>query len=254
MKNIYILIITAVLSFVSNHAMSQEKEDMVLELNSLSGKSVRVNFEPDDVNDKITLKLDSKEMLCINGFRELEEDIKVLNNKFIMIHYKIRGGSGVKVRKTTLVCVADGKLHKALDVVTTVSHNIGDLNDSWKESVKQSDNCGLYVLKLIGLQNQGKEFLLTAVEHEMEYSKADKQDNFEREDSVKLFFDDVNKVFYTKMMTLNGRYMVEGELGSLRKFRNQVVPFISLKNEEYVYIEKEWYYLEPGNRLTKVSY
>jgi len=253
MKNICILFTMMILSLVPGKAMSQEKEDMSFELNSLSGESVRVNLELDDVNEKIILKLNSKEMLCLDNYRGLDDEMKVLNNKFIMIHYKVRGGSDIKVRKTTLVCVADGKLHKALDIVSTMSHNIGDLKANGDESLKQSDECGLYTLKLVSLQHQGRGFLLTAVEHEMESSKADKQNNFEREDSVKMFFDDVNKVFYTKMITLNGRYMVEGESDSLRNFKNLLVPFISLNNEESVYIDKDWYYMEPGNRLAKVT-
>jgi hypothetical protein len=127
MKNICILFTMMILSLVPGKAMSQEKEDMSFELNSLSGESVRVNLELDDVNEKIILKLNSKEMLCLDNYRGLDDEMKVLNNKFIMIHYKVRGGSDIKVRKTTLVCVADGKLHKALDIVSTMSHNIGDL-------------------------------------------------------------------------------------------------------------------------------
>jgi len=254
MKNFNILIFTAILSLFSVKAISQEKEDKNLELSSLSGGSVRVNVELDDVNDKITLRLNSNEMLYLNGYRELEENIRILNDKFIVIHYKIRSGSGVKMRKTSLLCVADGKLYKALDLITAIGYNIDDIKGDLNGSTNQYDESGQYTLKLIGLQNTRKGFILTAVEHEKEISKVDKQDNFEREDSVAFFFDNVNKVFYSKMITLNGRYMIEGESGTLRSFKAQSVPFIGLKDEECIYIDKEWYTIEPGNRLTKISY
>ena len=114
----------------------------------------------DDVNDKITLKLNSKEMLCLNDYRGLEEDMKILGNKFIIIQYKTRGGSGVKMIRTALVCISNGKLCKALDVLSTESYEFKDTYDKATDSLKLYDESGLCTLRFVDLQNDGQGFLL----------------------------------------------------------------------------------------------
>ncbi len=252
-KNIYILIITAVLSFVSNHAMSQENEDMNLELNSLSNESVRVNVELDDVNDRITLKLNSKEMLCLNDYRGLEEDMKILGNKFIVIQYRTRGGSGVKVRKTALICISNGKFCKALDVLSTESYEFKDTYDKATDSLKLYNESGLCTLRLVDLQNEGQGFMLHAIQYEKVKSKFNKRDNYEKTDTIKFCFDENNKVFYTTYLRLEGNYKIEGEMNSQRFFKGQKYPSIDLKNNQYIFIDNVWYNKMRDNHLAEIS-
>lgn len=253
MRNIFILIFIITSTLISTDATSQTIEKMSLRLNSLSNESVKVNVELDNVNDRITFKLNSKEKLCINGYRDLIENIKNLDKKFIAVHYIIRGGTGIKMRMTALVCISKGKLYKALDVLSTESYVFKKTYDKATDSLGLYDESGLYTLEF-NLRNNKQNFQLSAIQYEKVKSKYDKNENYEKTDTIKFYFDEKNKVFYTKYISLKGNYKIESEgvKNEQRVFKGEKYPLINLRYE-YIFIDKVWYYKMPGNLLEEIS-
>lgn len=90
-NKVFIVILLS-LCFVRVLSQSLEKESVVT-LNTLEGNIVKVTIGLDNVNDKIILKLNSSEPLCISGYRDLVEDIQIINETFIFLHYRIPRGS-----------------------------------------------------------------------------------------------------------------------------------------------------------------
>ena len=254
MRNLFILIFTTVSTLICTDAASQVIEKKSLTLNSLSNESAKVNVELDNVNDRITFKLSPKEILCINGYRDLIENIKILNKKFMSIHYRIRGGSDVRLEKTALVCISKGKLYKALNVLSMESYEILGTNDKLPDSLEVYES-GMYKLIFNNLRYDNQNFQLSAIQFEKVKSKYDKSKNFEKKDMIKFYFDEKNKVFYTKYVSMKGDYKIEvdGGKNEQKKFNGEKYPFIKLRNEEYIFIDYFWYFVERGNRLSEIS-
>ena len=245
------LIFTTVSIFICTDGASQVIEKKKLTLTSLLNESVKVNIELDNVNDRITFVLNTKEILCINGYRDLVENIKVLNKKFVSIHYKIRGGSGVKMRRTALVCISKGRLYKALDVLSMESYAFKETYDKVTDSLGLYDESGIYTLKFDNLRNDKQSIQLSAIQYDKVKSKHDKNKNYEKTDTIKFYFDEKNKVFYTKYISMKGNYKIEieGAKSEQRIFKGEKYPFIKLRNDEYIFIDNVWYNRERGNHL-----
>jgi len=252
MRNIFILIFTTALTFISTNAISQTIEKLSFTLSSLSNESAKVNVELDNVNERITFTSNSKEKLCINGYRDLVENIKILDDKFIAVHYIVRGGTGVKIRMTALVCISKGKLYKALDVLSTESYVFKDTYNKAADSLELYDESSIYTLKF-NLRNGKQNFQLSAIQHEKVKSKHNKKNNYEKKDTLKFYFDEKNKVFYTKSVSLKGNYKIESAKNKQRVFKGEKYPLTNLRDNEYIFIDKVWYNKVHDNNLIEIS-
>lgn len=250
-RDIFIAGCFVVLALISISAYSQATEKKVFELNSLESSPVKVDIELDNVNDKITLSLNPLETICISGYRGLVEDIKILDRTFIELQYKIRAGSGVKSQRTILFCVSKGHLCKTIDITSMNSYEFKDTYDKETDSLGLYYESGVYKITIIKLQNTEKNsYQLIATEYENIKSKQDASKNHQTLDTLKLNFDEKNRVFYTQCKPLNENYVFE-ESGKNKVFKGDKYPLIKLKNEEYIFIEKIWYNKVRGNHLIK---
>lgn len=248
----YLLIIVTLATFSSSNVSSQTTEKQVLTLNSLSNETKKVNVEFDNVNDRITFQLNSKEKLCINGYRGLVENIKILSQKFIIVHYNIRGGSGVKMQKTTLLCISNGELYNALDILSMESYEFKETYDRMTDSLGLFNEHGMYSLKIMKLENTNQTFRLSTIQYQTVMSKHDKKDNYKKIDTIKFFFDEKNNSFYMKYLSLIGNYKIECSKNVQRTFYGEKYPSVKLRDDEYVNIDKVWYNKMHGNRLVEI--
>ena len=253
-NNIIVLCCFTVFIFINIKASSQGSENKKLTLNSLEGLPVKVNVELDNVNDRIIVTLSSLESICVSGYRDLTQNIKVIKQKFILFHYRVRGGSGIKVERVMLVCVSKDHLFKAIDVVSMHSYKLHETYD------KETDSLGLYnessIYKLSFIYDQfSKEASnqLTAIQYDKIKSKHDATKNHETLDTLKFNFDSKNKVFCTGYGTLKGSYMVAGNSNKQTIIKQNKYPIIKLKNVEYIFIDGVWYSKVRGNHLMESS-
>lgn len=238
--------------FNSVSSQSLEKESVLL--NSLEGKPIKVNVELDNVNDKIMLKLNSSEILCISGYRDLAEKIKIINEKFILLHYKIKGGSGFKMEKLILVCIAKGKLIKSMDILSMQSYELKHTYDKETDSLGLYDESGIYKINFITSKNiQDSYHQIEATQYVKVKSKQDPNKNHETIDTLRFSFDDKNKVFYTEYKSLKGNFIFNGVPGKQRVFKGERYPLIKLKNDEYIFINMVWYRKVNQNHFLEAS-
>lgn len=244
-----------IFSIYFNSVSSQSLEKGSVHLNSLEGKPVTVNVELDNVNDKIMLKLNSSEILCISGYRDLAEKIKIINEKFILLHYKIRGGSGYKMEKFVLVSISKGKLIKSMDILSMQSYELKHTYDKETDSLGLYDESGIYKIGFITSKNiQDSHHQIEATQYEKIKSKHDPTKNYETLDTLRLSFDDKNKVFYTEYKTLKGNFIFDGVSQKQRAFKGEKYPLIKLKNDEYLFINMVWYRKVNKNHFVEASF
>ena len=236
--------------FLNFGNITQKTEELQsVKLNSLEGNSVIVNVKLDDVNDKITLMLKPTRIISISGYRGLLSDIKIINHNFIYLSFYIRGGSGVKLVRTTLVCVAEGKLYKSMDLISMQSYVFKNTYNQKVDSMGLYDDSGIYHISFLDSKyDKNNEYKLKAIQYEKIKSKYAPNKNQETSDTLCFSFDVNSRVFYNQYKTLKESYIIS-EKPQLMK--GQKYYSIKLKNDEYFYIDKIWYTKNNGNRLTE---
>lgn len=250
-RNIVLLILT-LLMYCQVFSQQIEKREVVL--TSLEGVSFKVFVELNSVDDRIKIRLNDKETLCIGEYRGLVDGIKILAGKFMMLRYKVRGGSGTKLQHTVFVCIAQEHLYKALDIISLDSYELTNMYDKEADSLNLYDESGIYKIDVIKLNgNKNESYQLIAREYEKVKSKIDINKNHETTDTISLCWDKKKKVFYSQYEQLNGTYMFN-ETNSIKTFRKESIPYVKFKKELYFYIENIWYNKIRGNHFVKTSF
>ncbi len=244
----YISIIIFLFTLYFN-SFSQSIDSKSLIVNSLTNKPEKIDIELDDVNNRIIIKSSSKDTIYLNGYTDLVSTIKVLNKKFIFIQYKIRGGSGVKMEMTTLICVNKGQLYKSLYIISMEKYELKDTHDKSTDSLKLYDENGLYSLEISNLKEEKEDFQLSLIQDQKISSKHYKKDDYEKLDTIKLNFDKKNKVFYTKYVTLKGGYKIKDSKMQQKVFKGKSYPSIDLRDNKCIIIDNVWYDILRGNYL-----
>lgn len=256
MRNIQIITLI-LLTLININVLSQSTDNnKSYKLLSLENNEYTVNVKSDIINDRIIIELNSREKFCINGYRGFEQKVNVLNKKFLELHFKIRGGTGVAFRRYTLICISDGKLYKAIDVLSMVSSEFNKTYVPSVDSLKLYDENRLYKLNFSMLLGDNHKYILIAMQTEKVNSKYDPKENHDTKDTLQFNFDINNKVFYNELSNLKGSFLIDSDDGRStykKDFNNEVWPAIKLKNEEYYFINQSWYIKDGKNHLSEFS-
>jgi hypothetical protein len=235
---------------------SQYAYNKSFKLFSLENKEDSVNINLDPLNEKITLKLTPDEVLCVHGYRGLEQQINILNQKFVELFFRIRGGSGVAVRRYILICISNNKLYKSIDVLSTVSSEFNLTYVPSIDSLNLYDEKSLYNLSFMMSYQDGQNNKLIATQYEKVTSKYDPTQNHETLDTLQFNFDSKNKIFYNHIESLDGSFTINSDVNNIdiqNNFNGENYSVVKLKDEEYFFIEHSWYVKGINNHLYKLS-
>lgn len=197
------LILFTFLLFLSTHRVLAQTKVEKLKIASLENKTISLTIQLNMATEKITIFSDSINPICINGYKELETDIKIINKKFTAIHFKIAGGSGVKLRRYILLCVSNNKIYNAFDVLADVT-NLRDTTFY--------DRYNLCFTKM-SLTNNSYRLICTEEERK---KNGNKNVGFYT-DTLQFQFDNSKRIFYNAFDTLSGKYTVEQDIISRAK-------------------------------------
>jgi len=256
MRNVIIKIIIIVyFAFFNLNDASCFVEAENYKLISFDNKECSVSLELDLVKEYIKVILDDNEVLYINGFMGLEQKVNILNNKFLELRIKTRGGSGIAMRRFILICISDNKLVKAIDIISMISSEFKESYVPCIDSLKQYDEKSIYSLTFT-IKQKGNGFKLIAVESEKVQSKMDPSKNHDTKDLLQFNFDMNMKIFYNHIEGLSGVFTIDSDDGNPtfnHQFREGEYPTIKLKKGKYYYIDHVWYINDSKDHLTKFS-
>lgn len=255
MKNLSYLITLWLLTLINVTVSAQLTDGTKYKIYSLENKEFILQVKPDVNNEKIIITLNPKETLCINGYSGFDQQIKVLNEKFIELHFRMRGGSGVAIRRYVLVCVSGVKLYKPIDVLSLVRSEFKETYVPSIDSLNLYDESSLFSLKFNLLQDHGQRFKLYVTQSEEVISKYDPSKNHLYKDSLELKFDESCSVFYDEFRNLRGHFDISSDDGSSKEiiFKGEKYPAIKLRNAEYYYINQKWLMRDRKNHLSEFS-
>lgn len=199
---------------------SQSGHSKSINLLSLEDKEVFVKYGYDPNMDRLMLELNSNEKLCIQGARGA--DVKIFQKKFVMLESPMPGGTGESIHRLFIICVANGKLYKSIDIVAFVKDYI---SGEYSFEAKFSD-----------LIEKNKSF-------ELNVHVANKE--------AKLQFDFDNKIFYNDFVILDGQYSVDRDANPIKRqmnFHNEKFPAVTVDpTEMYIFINHTWFARITGN-------
>jgi hypothetical protein len=229
-----------IVCFLSSALLGQEIEEEYCLTGIEDSLSYRVAIKQDLANEIATFRLQNY-TLDIFGVQDINS-IELHANAFLEVQFRIRGGSGVSVRRTILLCVSQGRIYRSLDVLSEVTSRLNKVYNKMADSLKLFDEKEDYLITLsIESENDGR-YKAVLFESTKVESKYDPSRNISFEKRYELEFDPGQFFFYNSMKQLNKRYKIHSskENKTVEKSINEEVPCIQLYEKRYLRIENQW--------------
>jgi hypothetical protein len=179
-----------------------------------------------------------KDTITDHDFWDVPTEVRVLSEKFIEIKYAVRGGSGVGLGNTLILCVKNNRLYEAMRVLGYSNGESGDQQEyySIKVSALKGDNL--------------KKYELVINIHDRMNSKSDPETNYNYTNQSILHFDVSRNVFYSIKEDLFDSFINVYDSKADKTHKQPVkgnFPVIILGKEKYYFIKGEWYDLRRDN-------
>jgi len=242
MKSLFLIF--SIISFLSLKALCMQER--TYELLSLENKICTIHLAEAFPKDLIILTLDNKDTMIITGSRGISQEVRIVDKKFMELHYAIRGGTGVALRQDVLVCISNNKLQKCLNLYASVISNFDKTYVPSIDSLHMYDEHSVYEFKIIDILENKERCLLKASEYDMIRSKHDPKTNHEIRDTLSLSFDIVDKIFFNETETLQGKFnFIDINGHSVSKICMEVkAGVINTRLYKYYFINDKWFYKE----------
>lgn len=202
----------------------------------------QVSFRLDYVKEfaKFTIQNHSLTIFEVRGI-----DTAIVHaDSFLEVKFRVRGGTGVKVRKTILLCVVKDRLYKTLDITSEVSSRLDKVYDKRADSLKLFDEREDHLV-LLSVKKRGGSYVANLDESYEKVSKYDPSQNESYAKNYELIWEPAQNIFYNSTKIVRElkriRSSVDYEAIS-EKFVNMELPCITLfGGGTYLFFEGEWY-------------
>lgn len=167
---------------------------------------------------------------------------EILDNNFIKINYRSRGGSDVAVGNVVIVCVDNNKLYEAAHIEDYIK---------WAVHGEKADDH----IKLSLTGSNKKDYKLNIDVYDSFISKEKPQSNYNYHNLSVLKFDINYNVFYSLKKDVYNDFAVYNAQ-TYKEDRKHVAgnyPVIIIGEENYYYIKNEWYSVGTNNHLNQYS-
>lgn len=161
---------------------------------------------------------------------------------FLEIQFRIRGGSGVKQRRTILLCISNGNIYKSLDYLSEVTSSVNKVYNKLADSLKLFDEKENYFVNLSVSSTEEGNYKVVLDERRKVESKHDPTQNIHFEKAYELSFDRWGCFFYNSIEHINKYYKVYSarDKKTMDKFVGSDIPCVQLYENRYLYLRGEW--------------
>jgi hypothetical protein len=246
-KSIFTFSIFLLFSIISNA--------QIFKIKALNGTSQQVRFSH-EVGDQKLVITSLKDSLIIDDFIGLSEDISILNESFLCIHYNVRTGSDQSREMLLILCANNNKLCQALHILSLSTYDIVSMFDKKVDSLKLFDEHREYEVKinLIGIDQ--KHYKLNINIYDQSESKGNAKTNHNYNKLIILSFDDSIGIFYNAQKDLSKYFTVYDPKAqrTTKQFIMGTFPTIELNSTNYYYMHGEWYEEGYDDNLFKNTY
>jgi hypothetical protein len=238
--------LTVIVCFLSFRILGQEIKEKHLLRGVDDNEPYSVTIQEDVVNEITTLSI-GVNTVTISGVQDIKT-VTLHSEVFLEVQFRIRGGSGIKVRRAVLLCVSQGKIYKALDVLSEVTSRVSEVYDKVADSLKLFDEKEDYQIMISIKHAEGKLYSAILSERIRIESKYNPTQNLSHDKPYELQFDPGGFFFYNSTKRLNRHYQIYSSRNNktVDKFVSEEVPCIQLYDKRYLLIDHEWC-LDNGN-------
>ncbi|WP_143020877.1 hypothetical protein ACRQ5D_12660 [Mucilaginibacter sp. P25] len=206
-------------------AKAAKRDTKIYHLTSIDGKNQTVKIVPDYANHVLKM-ICLKDIITIDDFWGETPDIRLLNKNFIEINYAVRGGSGVGLGNTLIICVEGQHLYKAMHVLRYLTGESGEQQEEYR-------------IKLHLVGNSINNCKLKVSVHDFVDSKPRPKENYAYDTNTVLAFDMQQNVFYSVKQDIFDHFIT-----TRNKTKQKIAgnfPMIILGKETYYFINDRWY-------------
>ncbi len=171
-------------------------------------------------------------------------EIKVINKKFLKIKYYIRGGSGIGLGNTLLLCVSHGKLWQAMHIESYSSN----LNYSADLDSKRTTQKIIDARLALDIADNARivtyDTLVTGENKNFRRSSATPKKDVIRFNLARCIFYNYQKNFNVSLIEFiyNSNHTI-----TTKKHFTGMAPAFQLNNLEYIFVDSKWY-IESNSR------
>lgn len=221
-------------------------------IESFEGIPQKINVTCDGENLTITCFRDT---IHITDFNDFPEGATLLNNNFLKVVYDARGGTGLHLTHTLLLCVNNQKLYQAIHITSVFNEEFIDYSKKVDPANPVAER-SRYELFLNLTGSSKEDYKLTIHIHDERKSKEPHRTNYNKNSQTVLKFNKLLNIFYSKYERVSNRFTVfdpktydEG-----KQYVSGNFPVVRLGAYDYYIIKGEWYEKDDHNNLTKYSY
>lgn len=246
LKQTSILMILLVV-LVINPVKSQQ-----FKLQSLDGAKIEFRLSKNDQN--ILSIIYASDTVYVRDVKDIKS-ARVLGNRFLMINYGVRAGTGISSTRTLLLSGYNRKLIKSLDVTSSFREEFLDF-DNHVTSPMKVEVKSIYSVELSLVGNSKDSYKLGGKILDERSSVHESKTNYKRNWTETLNFDKNQQVFYNLYEDISGFFTVWDSQIQKRVKQSIKGRFIVIKlgNYKYYYIKGCWYQKSNKNELTKYAY
>lgn len=206
-------------------------------IKTLEGSDVKVHLS--EKSGHILAASYLKDSLFLIDYRGGLET-RVLRNKFLLVTYDTRSGSGLALKTTLLLLVGHNKMQVA--IVTTSYANL-----------VSNDKKGIFQLKfnIIGTDKSNYKLIISV--NDQQESKLHPENSYNNKKEILLNFDQGDNIFYGLRKRLNQAFMFvhPTTFKPIKQQLNGIYSVVSLGRNDSYFIKGEWYSGGYDNQMFK---
>jgi hypothetical protein len=243
--------ITITLTLLLIIAYNGYGKNETVQLVSLDGKLCKVKLVDKAYKSKLILESDG-DSICLGSYIG-DYKTEIWNDKFLYCEYGIRGGTGLSINRCVILCIYKNKLYITFSAISNYSSIFNKTFDHYADSMQLYDERNIYNISFI---RKNISDLVIAV-HDSNKSKYNPQSSYSKFDTVKLNYNERNKIFYNTYTKLGGEYIENFDNGYNKEdtvfLKYQSYPEVNLLQHKYYFINDYWCERENGNHLLVIG-
>jgi hypothetical protein len=201
-------------------------------LETLEGINTSIKIQNRTTSIPFTISCSTDKLTLPNYWADGET--KVLNRKFLKVRYYVRGGSGVGIGNTLLLCISHGKLRQALHIESYSSNLNHPSNLDYKGTTQRILDTQLTLDAANNVYAVTYDTLVSGENRDFQRRSLGSKRNTLRFNLHENVFFSYQKKVNTNLITFRGSRTNIGHFSG-------VAPAFQLNDTEYLFISSRWY-------------
>ncbi len=240
---------------VSTSCSSESSRGVAL-IDINTGSVERVHLSIEDWLVTVTADKRDSSQICMQSVRPIENEIRVDQERFLVIQSKQRGGTDFVSNRTTIICTSKSRLHVAFDIVSMERFHV---TRSWVPEIDERKVVDEYrhylaACEPITFDSDRQRYLLRIHVVDTVTSKQFPDQNYSMAEDREFIFDEASSTFKDVSKNQTGETIGEGQTPKwLRQTQTRSPEWFVIGKSTFVYENNIWYGVGASDSLRVLS-